>query len=277
MRPAVLFLLLLLGGSRSAHGQSYSGTYTLDVPGGRPLILALNQERSGRTTGTLSGNGTVIQLTGQVEDGGLSGQATMGASRAIFEAGLDGATLHFALIDLGPGGQPDPSTARELAFTRTGNAAAPAPRAGASPAPPPPRSPTTAPAPRAGAGTAQDQQLRQLLLSSAWCSFSYSQTSGSTSSSRSLFLPDGRLQVGSNQEGGTVNQNGGGTVDLGGGSTGSVYSQSQGGGTLTWQVQGGQLYVDAGQGMQLLPLTITRNSNGYPIITAAGKEYSQCN
>ncbi len=279
MRPAVLLLLLLLGGGRSVRGQSYSGTYTLEVPGGTPLTLALNQERSGRTTGSLSGNGTVIQLVGQVEDGGLSGQATMGASRAIFEAGLDGATLHFALIDLGPGGQPDPGTARELAFTRTGTSAAAPPRAGASPAAPPPprRPPATAPAPRASAGTAQDQQLRQLLLSSAWCSFSYSQTSGSTSSSRSLFLADGRLQVGSSQEGGTVNQNGGGSVDLGGGATGSVYSQAQGGSMLKWQVQGGQLYVDAGQGMQLLALTITRNSSGYPIITAAGKEYSQCN
>jgi hypothetical protein len=45
---------------------------------------------------------------------------------------------------------------------------------------------------------------------------------------------------------------------------------------VQWQVQGGQLYLDSGQGMQPVRMTISRNSNGYPIITADGKEYSQC-
>ncbi len=84
------------------------------------------------------------------------------------------------------------------------------------------------------------------------------------------------LLIGTNQEGGTVNQNGGGSVDLGGGASGSYYGQSQGGQQARWQVQGGQLYVDLGQGMQAVPMQISRNSSGNPIVTSGGKEYYQC-
>ena len=126
-------------------------------------------------------------------------------------------------------------------------------------------------------GSAQDQRLAQLLLSSAWCSFSYK--SGYTSQSRNQFHRDGTLSVSTNSEGGTVNQYGGGNVDIGGGSVGSVYGQQQGGGRVQWKVQGGQLYLNDGSGFQAVPIRVTQNSNGYPIITAVndGKEYSQCN
>ena len=36
------------------------------------------------------------------------------------------------------------------------------------------------------------------------------------------------------------------------------------------------LGYDVAQGLQLVPMQVTRNSNGYPIINANGKEYSQC-
>jgi hypothetical protein len=126
------------------------------------------------------------------------------------------------------------------------------------------------------AQSAQDRQLAQLLLSSPWCSFSYK--SGYTHTSRNVFYPNGTLATSTNSEGGTVNQYGGGNVDVGGGATGSVHGQSQGGGQLRWKVQGGQLYLDQGSGFQAIAIRITRNSNGYPIITSLsdGAEYSQC-
>jgi hypothetical protein len=129
----------------------------------------------------------------------------------------------------------------------------------------------------ADGGGAQDQQLAQLLLSSAWCSFSYK--SGYTTQSRNQFHRDGTLSVSTGSEGGTVNQYGGGNVDIGGGSVGSVYGQQQGGGRVQWKVQSGQLYLNDGSGFQAVPIRVARNSNGYPIITAVndGKEYSQCN
>ncbi len=271
---------LLLFGPAAASAQKFTGTYTLQGQQG-VITLSLEQKRGGATTGTLSGNGTVIQLTGKVEDGELTGEATSAGGRALFQAALEGGQLAFGLVELGADGMPNMATAAELRFTRTSAVATAPPPAAAPPAPPAsgraragqpaPSAPPPAP-PAAPSGSAQDQQLRLLLLSSPWCSFSYSQTSGSTSTSRNVFHPDGRLSVNTNREGGTVNQYGGSSTP-----SGSVYSQSQGGGTIGWQVRGGQLYLDAGDGFQQVPLSVSRNSNGYPIIKADGKEYSQCN
>ena len=262
-----------------ARAQKFTGTYTIQGQQG-VVTLTLTQQQGGATSGALSGNGTVIRLTGKARHGELTGEAVSGASRAIFTATIEGNQLVFGLVELGADGTPNLATATELRFNKVSNIAAapPAAAAPATPATPPapgrPRTPTPTPAPpapRAAPGSAQDQQLRDLLLSSAWCSFSYSQTSGSTNTSRNVFLADGRLLVNTNHEGGTVNQYGGGATP-----NGSVYSQSQGGGSYRWQVQGGQLYLDGGEGFQAVPLSIARNSNGYPIITADGKEYSQC-
>ncbi len=267
-----------------ASAQKFTGTYTIQGQQG-VVTLTLTQQQGGATSGALSGNGTVIRLSGKARHGELTGEAVSGSSRAIFTAAIEGNQLVFGLVELGADGAPNLATSTELRFNKVSNIAA-APPAGATPAAPaPPAAPPAAgrprapaatpapapPAPRAAAGSAQDQQLRDLLLSSAWCSFSYSQTSGSTSTSRNVFLADGRLLVNTNHEGGTVNQYGGGSTP-----NGSVYSQAQGGGTYRWQVQGWQLYLDGGEGFQAVPLSIARNSNGYPIITADGKEYSQC-
>lgn len=277
MRLTLLALAgLLLLGPAGASAQKFTGTYTLQGQQG-VITLSLEQKRGGATTGTLSGNGTVIQLIGKVEDGELTGEATSAGGRALFQAALEGGQLAFGLVELGADGMPNMATAAELRFTRTSAVATAPPAPAAPPAPPASGRARTGPAappapPAAPSGTAQDQQLRQLLLSSPWCSFSYSQTSGSTSTSRNVFHPDGRLSVNTNREGGTVNQYGGSSTP-----SGSVYSQSQGGGTIGWQVRGGQLYLDAGDGFQQVPLSVSRNSNGYPIIKADGKEYSQCN
>lgn len=46
-----------------------------------------------------------------------------------------------------------------------------------------------------------------------------------------------------------------------------------------WAVRNGQLWLSSQDSPQLqpVPLSITRNSNGSPIITADGREYSMCN
>jgi len=294
---AVSILLLTLLVVVPISAQSYSGTYLLQAPNGGTITLTLKQDASGKAAGTMSGNGASFQLDGQLQGPELVGKLTGGGNTAWFEASLEGTELHLVVADVGANGQPDLEKAREITFTRSGTAMAapaPAPATRGAPAPPPaptprspptpatprtpqtaPRAPTAAPAPQA-AGSPQDQQLRNFLLSSAWCSFSYNQRTGSSSTSRNVFLANGILMIGTNREGGTVNQNGGGNVDLGGGASGSYYSQSQGGQQARWQVQGGQLYVDLGQGMQPVAMQITRNSSGYPIINADGTEYSQC-
>lgn len=118
---------------------------------------------------------------------------------------------------------------------------------------------------RGGAG---NDQLSQLLMSSAWCWLKYA--SGNTYQERIVFSANGTWSsnkeseiYGSNQYAGTSAH-----------SVGASGSQGQ------WTVKGGQLYLsDPPETPQLVPvpLQITRNSNGYPIITADGKEYSQCN
>jgi hypothetical protein len=127
---------------------------------------------------------------------------------------------------------------------------------------------------RAGGGTkaAPDQtpgpdQLSQLLLSSAWCSFSYNKVSGASHSSRAQFFPDGTWSAGSRGE--TYSSGSGGSV------AGQHDSDSRG----QWKVQNGQLFMsNPPESPALAPvgITVTRNSNGYPIITADGTEYSQC-
>jgi hypothetical protein len=121
--------------------------------------------------------------------------------------------------------------------------------------------------PQAAGGSPQDVQVRQLLLSRAWCSFSYSQTSGTSRTTRAVFRPDGILSFGSGAE--TYSSGAGGTVA----------GQHGANGFMRWQVVNGRLYVDEGGGLgpQDVNMTITLNSSGYPIIKAAGKEYSGCN
>ncbi|MBL8933844.1 MAG: PD40 domain-containing protein [Archangium sp.] len=117
-------------------------------------------------------------------------------------------------------------------------------------------------------GAAGNDQLSQLLMSSAWCWLKYA--SGNTYQERIVFSPNGTWSsnkeseiYGSNQYAGT-----------------SAHSVGSSGAQGQWAVKGGQLYLsDPPETPQLVPvpLQITRNSNGAPIITADGREYSQCN
>ncbi|MFM8552656.1 MAG: hypothetical protein ACKOCD_10200 [Nitrospiraceae bacterium] len=114
---------------------------------------------------------------------------------------------------------------------------------------------------------AQSAQLSQLLLSSAWCSFSYNKTTGASHQARVQFHPNGNWSAGSRGE------------TYSNGPNGSVAGQHDGGGGGRWAVQQGQLFMsNPPETPSLTPvgLTIKHNSNGYPILMADGREYSQC-
>ena len=116
-------------------------------------------------------------------------------------------------------------------------------------------------------GQVPGDQLSQLLLSSAWCSFSYNKVSGASHTSRAQFFPDGTWSGGSRGE------------TYSSGSGGSVAGQHDAGSRGRWKVQNGQLFMsNPPEAPSLAPVTmkITRNSSGAPIITADGTEYSQC-
>nr|MBI3612443.1 hypothetical protein [Nitrospirota bacterium] len=110
-------------------------------------------------------------------------------------------------------------------------------------------------------------QLSQLLLSSAWCSFSYNQVSGASHSTRVQFSANGNWSSGSRGE------------TYSSGPNGSVAGQHDAGTGGQWAVQQGQLFMSnppETPALSPVNLTIKRNSNGYPILTADGTEYSQC-
>jgi hypothetical protein len=108
--------------------------------------------------------------------------------------------------------------------------------------------------------------LAQLLLSGAWCTFTYNKTTGYSHSSRYEFLSNGTWRKGSRGEGGSS------------GPYGSIASQRSSGSGGGWGVQNGMLYMSEGYGpLQPVNTQVSTNSSGNPIIRADGAEYSRCN
>jgi hypothetical protein len=115
-------------------------------------------------------------------------------------------------------------------------------------------------------GNPQDVQARQVLTSSAWCSFTYNKVSGTSTTRRVVFRPDGVM---------TIN---GGAETYSSGYGGTYAGQSSSGGMMLWKVENLRLLIDQrnGTGFQDIGLTTSKNSNGYPILHAEGREYSMC-
>jgi hypothetical protein len=112
---------------------------------------------------------------------------------------------------------------------------------------------------------ATPSDLKKLLLSSPWCSFSYNQYSGVTRQKRVEFGRDGTWSAGGRRE------------VYSSGDNGSMAGQqdSQEGGR--WAVKNGRLFMsEDGSELEAVDLQVRSNSNGYPILVADGAEYSQC-
>lgn len=123
-----------------------------------------------------------------------------------------------------------------------------------------------APPPATTGSDPRDAQARQLLIGSAWCSFTYSQVSGTSTTRRVVFRPDGVMLVN------------GGAETYSSGRGGTVSSQTNNAGAMRWRLSNLRLYVDPGDGsgFQDVNLTATQNSNGSPILNSLGREYSMC-
>ena len=124
-----------------------------------------------------------------------------------------------------------------------------------------------APAPlaRKKASAGSKDELSALLLSSPWCSFSYNKVSGASRQERVVFWADGTWGSGARAE------------SYSSGAYGSVAGQRNSGSGGRWQARGGRLLMSEGNGpLEDVGLTVSRNSNGYFILKAEGKEYAQC-
>jgi len=104
-----------------------------------------------------------------------------------------------------------------------------------------------------------------LLLSSAWCTFSYNKTTGYSNTTRLRFNKNGTYGSGGRAEGYSSGR---------GGAYASQNDSSSGG---SWKVNKGELYISQGRGeLAHVNTVVKRNSSGYPIILTDGVEYSQC-
>jgi hypothetical protein len=111
--------LALLVVAFPAMAQNYSGTYTTRNPGGNTVTLTLTQDKQGKVTGSLSGNGASFQVQGQAQPEGMMGTVTGEAGKLYIMAQLDGANLRVVLAEPGPGGQPNLQGAQQLLMTRS--------------------------------------------------------------------------------------------------------------------------------------------------------------
>ncbi len=104
-----------------------------------------------------------------------------------------------------------------------------------------------------------------LLLSSAWCTFSYNKTTGYSNTTRVRFSRNGTYSTGGRAEG------------YSSGRGGTYASQRDSGSGGKWKVVKGELYLSEGYGpLNPVRTVVKKNSNGYPVIVADGVEYSQC-
>jgi len=114
--------------------------------------------------------------------------------------------------------------------------------------------------PQGGGGGGMSESL---MVSSAWCTFSYNKVSGYSNTTRLAFSPNGTYSKGRRGEG----------YSSGYGGTMASQHNSSGGGR--WKVVNGELYI-GDVVPQPVRSVVKRNSNGYPIVVVNGVEYSQC-
>jgi hypothetical protein len=108
-------------------------------------------------------------------------------------------------------------------------------------------------------------KLSTMLTGSAWCYFRYNKVSGTSKQERVVFSKNGTW--GSGARGETYSS----------GMYGTVSGQSDSASAGRWAVKGKSLLMSEGGGaLEDVGLSVSYNSNGYPILNAAGKEYSSC-
>ena len=117
--------------------------------------------------------------------------------------------------------------------------------------------------PQGAGGGGSGGMSESLMLSSAWCTFSYNKISGYSNTTRWVFSPNGTYSKGGRGEG------------YSSGYGGTMASQHNSGGGGRWKVVNGQLYI--GDTIpQPVQSVVKHNSNGSPIVVVNGVEYSRC-
>lgn len=276
MRRVASFLpvaAFLLGAGPLSAQQSYHGTWVVAGNQG-PVTLVLDPPGTdGRLRGTISGSGISLRIDVERLADRVMGQAlaTDGSGVIYFEAMLEGAGLRVLFADVDAAGEPVASSAQQFVFSRQSGASAGPARGGML------GQGGAAPAGGGGArlagGGPNDSRIAELLLSSAWCSFSFN--GSTTRRERYAFSRDGTVSMTGGAE---TSRSVRGTDQYGNETfTGGSATQESQANRAYWRVENGMLMLSLdGQQWQPQRLDITPNSNGVPIVTANGTEYARC-
>ena len=234
----------------SAAPDKFAGTFASN-----DITLSLSRSDAGYS-GTIRYRGAEYPATARASGDGLAGSFT-----------ASGRAYDMAIASAGDGKYVNLTTAgTTYMLARNADAGNPL-AAGAAAASTPAAGATSA-----LAKTPQDQQIVTLLLSTAWCSFSYSGGStytggsaGTTRTTRAVFSADGGVRETSNSE--TTSS----------GAPGNTYGSNSGGQAGRWRIENGMLMLSA-DGVQWAPqvMKIADNGSGAPIVTVGGKEYMRC-
>lgn len=231
---SIVLLLLLFGGAAAETPKSLVGRYQMEVQGGDILELRADGSAS------LAGDETRWTATENV--------LTVGPDAMTYQL-IDG----HLILNMGN---------VRLRWRKLGGVSK-----GASPMQrQADRAKVVQPETTAEQAAPQDVEASRMLMSSAWCSFTYNKNTGASTTRRVVFRPDGVI---------TIN---GGAETYSSGYGGTYAGQSKSGQSMRWKLQNLRLYIDEGNGagFQDINLTADKNSNGWPILHAEGREYSMC-
>ncbi len=230
-------------GTATARADPYAGTFS-----GGGITLTLTRSGSGYT-GSATSEGEQDRVTAQLYGSTLSGVYEGGGTQLPFQAIVQGDVMQLAA-----GGETY-TLQRQAGGARGLAGAAPGARGGSG-------GPT--------ARTAEERQIAQLLVSHEWCTMTYSgvvgSTSGTTRYERLIFRRDGTGTRRESSESYTSTE------------AGIAGGQGSRGYAVLWRLDGSVLVSsgDGGASWVRTPMRFSRNSNGYPIITANGKDYAIC-
>ncbi|HTS87032.1 MAG TPA: hypothetical protein VMG41_00945 [Gemmatimonadales bacterium] len=120
--------LAVAGWTTPLAAQAYNGTFLTKGTNGATISLTLQEDRTGKVTGALTGNGVSFQLSGQRHGQEVTGRASGRGTQAFFSAHFQGHQLQFMIADIGSDGRPNLRTAQQLVLTRSfSGTAGPAP------------------------------------------------------------------------------------------------------------------------------------------------------
>ena len=118
MRSLILITALMFY-MIAVNGQDFSGSYESNTASGK-ITLVLKKGDGSKYTGSLSGNNSAIQLTGQVQNGQLRGRVGDTGSNIVFAAGIQSGVITFTMADADINGNINPVTSQVLTFVKPG-------------------------------------------------------------------------------------------------------------------------------------------------------------